>query len=81
MSEPEREEYIGDGVYVSHDGWHYCLRAPGVPGGESIIYLEEPALRNLESFVQRTRLWIEMDKTEAEKADTRKREAQEGFDD
>jgi hypothetical protein len=90
MSEPEREEYLGDGLYVTFDGWHYCLRAPRPRdlevGGmvNHVVYLEDGPGQTLEAFlrfVERMRLWQEMDKIEAEKADSRKRDSEEGFPD
>lgn len=35
MIKPGVEHYLGDGLYVSHDGWQICLRAEGQK-----VYLE-----------------------------------------
>jgi hypothetical protein len=37
------ETYIGDGLYVSHDGFQVCLRAPR-PAGDHEVYLEPSTL-------------------------------------
>lgn len=29
MIKPGVETYLGDGLYVSHDGWQICLRSEG----------------------------------------------------
>jgi hypothetical protein len=45
MTASERKEsYLGDGVYVSFNGWDYCLRAPRV-AGDHIIFLNPSVLR------------------------------------
>jgi hypothetical protein len=46
------EEYIGDGLYVSFDGWEFCLRAPR-ENGDHVVYLEPQAVRYFNDFVQR----------------------------
>lgn len=38
------EEYLGDGLYVSFDGWQYRLRAPHI-GGDHIVFLEPQVLK------------------------------------
>ncbi len=37
------EVYLGDGLYVSHDGSHVVLRAPR-EGGNERVYLEDSVL-------------------------------------
>lgn len=49
------EEYLGDGLYVSFDGWHFVLRSPK-EGGENVIYLEPIALQGFEKFIRETKL-------------------------
>ena len=34
-----KEEYLGDGLYVSFDGWQFCLRAPR-ENGDHVVYLD-----------------------------------------
>jgi hypothetical protein len=45
-----KEEHIGDGVYISFDGFGFTLRAPR-ENGDHWIYIEPTALRNLLNFV------------------------------
>jgi len=53
MSElPERETYLGDGLYASFDGWHIRLRAPR-EGGDHWIGLEPEVWRELHDWVDR----------------------------
>ena len=49
MSEFE-EKYLGDGCYVSFDGWQLKLRAPRI-GGDHEIYLEPQVWEALLAFV------------------------------
>jgi hypothetical protein len=44
----ERETYLGDGLYVSFDGWQVKLRAPRSDGDHE-VYLDAPVL---EAFLQ-----------------------------
>jgi hypothetical protein len=52
------EEYIGDGLYVSFDGFAFSLRAPRI-GGDHFVVLEPEVLVEFESFVKRTKQEIE----------------------
>jgi hypothetical protein len=36
----QNEMYLGDGLYVSFDGYQFKLRAPRHPGEDHIVYLE-----------------------------------------
>ena len=47
-----KEEYLGDGLYVSFDGWQFCLRAPR-ENGDHIVYLESYAVKQFNEYVQR----------------------------
>jgi len=38
----EREPYLGDAVFASHDGWQICLRSDD--GNNQVIYLEPAVL-------------------------------------
>jgi hypothetical protein len=51
----EREEFLGDGLYVSYDGWHFCLRAPR-DDGDHLVYLDEPLLNRFIDYVKRIKL-------------------------
>jgi len=44
-------EYLGDGVMVSHDGWHIELSLDGIPG--STIYLEPIVMDKLIAYYRR----------------------------
>lgn len=77
----EREEYLGDGLYVSFDGWHYCIRAPR-EGGDHVVYLEVgrgQTLDGLLDYIKRMSKWMDDRLVEAEKAEARVRDAEEGF--
>jgi hypothetical protein len=39
----EREEYLGDGLYASFDGWQIRLRAPR-ENGDHVVFLEDGTL-------------------------------------
>ncbi len=43
-------DYIGDGVYVSFDGWQLELTTSGI-SGENRIYLDPGVYRNLVEYV------------------------------
>lgn len=43
----DRESYLGDGLYVSHDGWQFVLRAPRLDGDHWVGL--EP--KTLEAFI------------------------------
>ncbi len=47
---PERETYLGDGLYASFDGWHIRLRAPD-DGGDRVVYLDGTVLNAFERYV------------------------------
>jgi hypothetical protein len=47
-----REEYLGDGLYVSFDGYQFNLRAPRI-GGDHWVSLEPSVLQAFNRFVQR----------------------------
>lgn len=53
MIEPG-EEYLGDGLYVSFDGWQFCLRAPR-EFGDHTVYLEPPVMHRFEQYVAAVR--------------------------
>lgn len=55
-----KEEYIGDGVYVSFDGYQLCLRAPR-EGGDHFVYLEPTVYSNLTDYMERLWLTLESD--------------------
>jgi len=48
MIKPGVEHYLGDGLYVSHDGWQICLRTEG-----SRVYLEPSVWYELLAWVKR----------------------------
>ena len=87
------EEFLGDGLYVSFDGWHFCLRAPRsrisgtVPTSmleveDHVVYLEMGhghTLEKFEDYVKRMRQWMEDEHTKLEKQQARVRDSREGF--
>ena len=46
----ERETFLGDGLYVSFDGFQLRLRAPR-EDGDDIIYLEPGVYQSLVNYV------------------------------
>ena len=46
------ESYLGDGLYVSFDGFQFKLRAPHGMGPDMEVYLEEPVLRNFLGYAK-----------------------------
>lgn len=48
-----KEEYLGDGLYVSFDGFQFCLRAPDTMSGDRIVYLEPDAVVAFERYVKK----------------------------
>jgi hypothetical protein len=54
----QHEEYLGDGLYCSFDGFAFTLRAPR-EGGDHFVALEPEVLDAFESFVKRTKQEIE----------------------
>ena len=52
MSTPLGDEYLGDGVYASTDGWHLWLRTPR-EGGIHEIALEPEVLARLDEYRRR----------------------------
>lgn len=48
MIKPGVEHYLGDGLYVSHDGFQICLRAEG-----QRVYLEPAVWYELLGWIKR----------------------------
>lgn len=46
------EEYLGDGLYASFDGWQFTLRAPR-EHGDHFVCLDRHVLVAFEEFVRR----------------------------
>jgi hypothetical protein len=46
-------EYIGDGVYVGHDGFHFILRTDSHLNQSGQIFLEPSVLQNLIDYATR----------------------------
>lgn len=49
----DEETYLGDGLYVSFDGFQFRLRAPHLEG-DHVVYLEEPVFRSFLKYVEKT---------------------------
>jgi hypothetical protein len=47
----EREQYLGDGLYASHDGYQIRLRAPR-DGGDHEVYLDQSTLQAFLRFLE-----------------------------
>ncbi|WP_426436071.1 hypothetical protein [Bradyrhizobium genosp. P] len=52
MTLPPKEQYLGDGVYASFDGYQIQLRAPR-EDGDSIVYLDSEVQAALVEFIER----------------------------
>lgn len=46
------ETYLGDGLYASHDGYQFKLRAPNYDG-DQVVYLEPGVLASFIQYVKR----------------------------
>lgn len=88
----ENEEFLGDGLYASFDGWHIALRAPRhgpcscgqMHDVDHLVYLElgfGGTLGKFLGYVDRCLNLAEARQTAAEKAQSRINEAEEGFPD
>jgi hypothetical protein len=53
MALSTEETYLGDSVYVSFDGWQYCLRVPR-DGGDYVVYLDLYVFEALLDYHNRT---------------------------
>jgi hypothetical protein len=49
-----KEEYLGDGLYASFDGWQIKLRAPREEG-DHVVYLEPGVVYAFEKFAREVR--------------------------
>jgi hypothetical protein len=52
MKQPD-ETYLGEGLYVSFDGFQFCLRAPR-KDGDDVIYLDPTVTLAFNAYVERT---------------------------
>jgi hypothetical protein len=50
-----KKVYLGDGVYGEWDGYHVILTAENCNGRHNTIFLEEPVISALNTFVQAIR--------------------------
>ena len=50
------EEYLGDGLYASFDGYSITLRAPRGPDGDHWVGLERPVYEALKRFAEKVGL-------------------------
>lgn len=53
MSEILMKDYIGDGVYITWDGYGFQLRNNDFNNPTDIIYLEPSVVENLNEFVNK----------------------------
>jgi hypothetical protein len=49
----DNETYLGDGLYASHDGWQFKLRAPN-HDGDHVVYLEPSVVAAFLDYVKQT---------------------------
>ncbi len=52
------EEYLGDGLYVGHDGYHVIIAANDKCNGQptDVVYLDENVTINLIRYLKKLRL-------------------------
>jgi hypothetical protein len=62
-----KEEYLGDGLYASFDGFMFKLRAPRMDGDHA-VFLEPAVLRNFDGYRKRV---IEEMENERNRKDTK----------
>jgi hypothetical protein len=55
------EEYLGDGLYVSYDGFQIYLRAPRI-GGDHFVAIEPLVFQELLNYVKKIGWTIEKEK-------------------
>lgn len=53
MSDPQNEEYLGDGVYAVFDGWLISLLANDRNNPTDTVHLEPEVLNNLNMFASK----------------------------
>lgn len=46
------ETYLGDGLYISFDGYQYCLRAPR-ENGDHTVYIDPYIMEALDAYRER----------------------------
>ena len=51
LPDRNKETYLGDGLYVSFDGWHVVLRAPR-EYGDHFVSLEPDVYRSLRDWIR-----------------------------
>lgn len=49
-----QEEYLGDGLFASFDGYHICLRAPR-EDGDHLVFLEPMVLAAFIKYAEKIR--------------------------
>lgn len=62
--DPRRERYIGDGLYVSFDGFMFKLRAPRIDG-DHWVGLEPDVLKSFTIFCDETLQWCKAQRNES----------------
>jgi hypothetical protein len=68
MTRAMNEQYLGDGLFASFDGWQFCLRAPR-QGGDHLVYLEPHVLASFIAYVRATTASAESANTVAANSD------------
>lgn len=48
-----QQDYLGDGVYVSFDGYQIELKTEGLNGHINIVYLEPNVFNNLTNYAKK----------------------------
>lgn len=49
--------YLGDAVYVEHDGYHIILTVENGIEVTSRIYIDAEVLENLENYIKKIKYW------------------------
>lgn len=53
MSELKDKIYVGDGVYLSNDGYHLVLTTEDAYGASNTIYLEPEMLKTIQNYLDK----------------------------
>ena len=51
MADEANETYLGDGVYISYDGWQFRLRV-NREAGDHVVYLDPVVAKLLVAYVK-----------------------------
>lgn len=50
---PKENQYLGDGVYATNDGFHIILKTEALAGNANVIYLNDEVFCNLVMYAEK----------------------------